>query len=359
LGIPFEGTPGPLNAITDVKGVEVGYSTIIAGEGELKVGHGPIRTGVTAVFPRGKHSKEPVFGAWFPLNGNGEITGTTWIQESGFLEGPIMITNTHSIGTVQSAVLAWQLKHDMLFNSYSYPIVTETWDGWLNDINGLHIKENHVFEALDNAKSGPLEEGNVGGGTGMMCFEFKGGTGTSSRKLSEENGGYIIGALVQANFGRRYQFQPAGVPVGREITENAPWTEGKNLFDQSSSIIVVLATDVPLLPTQLKRLAKRAAIGVARTGGVAENNSGDIFIAFSTANAGAAKPEHGVSKIDMLSNDQLNPVFNAAILATEEAIINALIAAETMIGQSNHKAYALPHDRLKQVLKKYNRLVQK
>lgn len=356
LGIPFEGNTGPYNAITDVDGVEVGYKTIFEGTGSLEVGKGPIRTGVTAIMPRGKKSKDPVFAGWFPLNGNGEMTGTTWIQESGFLEGPIMITNTHSVGTVQAAVLSWQVKNDMLFKDYSYPVVAETYDGWLNDINGFHVKESHVFEAIKTAKSGTLQEGNVGGGTGMICYEFKGGTGTSSRILSEENGGYTVGVLVQANFGRRYQLQIAGVPVGQEITENAPFTDGKNLFDQGTSIIIVVATDAPLLPVQLKRLAIRASMGVARTGGIAANNSGDIFIAFSTANEGAAKPEDGVAKLEMLSNDRLNEVFAATILATEEAIINALVAAETMEGIDEHKIYELPHDLLIDVMKKYNRI---
>jgi L-aminopeptidase/D-esterase-like protein len=267
-----------------------------------------------------------------------------------------MITNTHSVGTVQAAVLSWQVKHDMLFKDYSYPVVAETYDGWLNDINGFHVKERHVFEALESAKSGPLQEGNVGGGTGMICYEFKGGTGTSSRKLSDENGGYTVGVLVQTNFGRRYQLQVAGVPVGREITGNAPFTDGKNLFDQGTSIIIVVATDAPLLPVQLKRLAKRASLGVARTGGIAENNSGDIFIAFSTANNGAAKPENGVAKLEMLSNDRLNAVFAATVLATEEAIINALVAGETMTGIDGHKIHSLPHDELMEVMRKYNRI---
>ncbi len=356
LGIPFEGNTGPYNAITDVDGVEVGFTTIIEGTGSLEVGKGPVRTGVTAIMPRGKKSKDPVFAGWFPLNGNGEMTGTTWIQESGFLEGPIMITNTHSVGTVQAAVLSWQVQNDMLFKDYSYPVVAETYDGWLNDINGFHVKESHVFEAIKTAKSGNIQEGNVGGGTGMICYEFKGGTGTSSRLLTEENGGYTVGVLVQANFGRRYQLQIAGVPVGREITENAPFTDGKNFFDQGTSIIIVIATDAPLLPIQLKRLAKRASMGVARTGGIAENNSGDICIAFSTANEGAAKPEDGLAKLEMLSNDRLNAIFAAAILATEEAIINALVAGETMSGIDDHKIYELPHDVLIDVMKKYNRI---
>ncbi len=356
LGIPFEGNPGPYNAITDVSGVEVGFTTIIAGSGTLEVGKGPIRTGVTAILPRGKESKDPVFAGWFALNGNGEMTGTTWVQESGFLEGPIMITNTHSVGTVQAAVLAWQVKNDMLFKSYSYPVVAETYDGWLNDINGFHVKDSHVFEALENAKSGSVPEGNIGGGTGMICYEFKGGTGTSSRQLSEENGAYTIGVLVQANFGKRYQLQIAGVPVGQEITDNAPFSDGKNLYDQGTSIIIVVATDAPLLPAQLKRLAKRASLGVARTGGIAENNSGDIFIAFSTANQGAAKPEDGVAKLEMLSNDRLNAVFAGTVLATEEAIINALVAAETMVGIDDHKIDELPHDLLIDIMMKYKRI---
>ncbi len=356
LGIPFEGNPGPFNAITDVEGVEVGFTTIIEGTGSLKVGEGPIRTGVTAILPRGKRSKDPVFAGWFPLNGNGEMTGTTWIQESGFLEGPIMITNTHSVGTVQAAVLSWQVKNDMLFKDYSYPVVAETYDGWLNDINGFHVIESHVFEAIETARSGPLQEGNVGGGTGMICYEFKGGTGTSSRMLSEENGGYTVGVLVQTNFGRRYQLQIAGVPVGQEITENAPFTDGNNLYDQGTSIIIVVATDAPLLPTQLKRLAKRASMGVARTGGIAENNSGDIFIAFSTANQEAAKPKDGVAKLEMLPNDRLNAVFAATVLATEEAIINAIVAAETMEGIDGHTINEIPHDLLIDVMKKYNRI---
>jgi len=356
LGIPFEGNPGPYNAITDVGGVEVGFTTIIEGTGPLEVGKGPIRTGVTAIMPRGKKTKDPVFAGWFALNGNGEMTGTTWVQESGFLEGPIMITNTHSVGTVQAAVLSWQVKNDMLFKDYSYPVVAETYDGWLNDINGFHVKESHVFEAINTAKSGTLKEGNVGGGTGMICFEFKGGTGTSSRKLSEENGGYTVGVLVQTNFGRRYQLQIAGVPVGKEITEYAPFTDGKNFYDQGTSIIIVVATDAPLLPTQLNRLAKRASIGLARTGGIAENNSGDIFSAFSTANQEAANPKDGVAELEMLSNDRLNAVFAATILATEEAIINALVAAETIEGIDGHKIYELPHDLLIDVMKKYNRI---
>jgi L-aminopeptidase/D-esterase-like protein len=357
LGIPFDGRPGPLNAITDVKGVEVGYATVIAGEGKLTTGAGPVRTGVTAVLPRGKHSKDPVFAGWFPLNGNGEMTGTTWLDESGFLEGPIMITNTHSVGVVRDEVIAWQVKNDKLFQPWSMPVVAETWDGYLNDSNGFHIKKKHVLEALEQAKSGPIAEGNVGGGTGMICYEFKGGTGTASRRLPDKDGGYTVGVLVQANHGARFQLQVAGVPVGKEITEDAPFTKGANLYNarERGSIIIVVATDAPLLPHQMKRLAKRAALGLARTGGAAGNGSGDIFLAFSTANPGAAKTTE-VGQVQMLPNGRLDGLLSASMLATEEAIINVLVAAETMSGADGHKAIALPHDRLKEVMKKYNRL---
>lgn len=351
LGIPFEGTPGPLNAITDVAGIEVGHSTIISGQGGLKVGSGPVRTGVTAILPRGKGSDDPVFAGWFSLNGNGEMTGTTWVEESGFLEGPIMLTNTHSVGTVRDAVIAWQVKRGLKDFAWSLPVVAETWDGYLNDINGFHVKERHVFEALDMARPGPVAEGNVGGGTGMVCFEFKGGIGTASRKLEERYGGYTLGVLVQCNFGRRHQLRVAGVPVGPEIKDNLVWSR------ETGSIIVVIATDAPLLPHQLKRLARRASLGLARTGSTSGNGSGDIFIAFSTANRGAARRD-GISPLAMLPNDQMNPLFDATVEATEEAIINAMVAAETMTGVDNRKVIALPHDRLKGALKKYNRLAE-
>ena len=349
LGIPFDGNPGPLNAITDVKGVEVGHSTIIAGDGKLQVGVGPVRTGVTAVLPRGKESSDLVFAGWFSLNGNGEMTGTTWVEESGFLEGPVMITNTHSVGIVRDAVIAWRVRHGQTNQPWSLPVVAETWDGFLNDINGFHVKAEHAFEALDSARAGPVTEGNVGGGTGMICHEFKGGIGTASRKLGEEQGGYTLGVLVQCNYGLRDQLRIAGVPVGREITENLVWSE------ETGSIIVVIATDAPLLPHQLKRLARRAALGLARNGSISGNGSGDIFIAFSTANPGAGNPSHMVP-LTMLPNDQMNPLFEATVQATEEAIVNAMVAAETMTGADNHKVIALPQGRLQQVLKKYNRL---
>jgi D-aminopeptidase len=357
LGIPFDWIPGPWNSITDVPGVEVGYTTLIAGEGALRIGAGPVRTGVTAVLPRGKASNDPVFAGWFPLNGNGEMTGTTWIEESGFLEGPIMITNTHSVGLVRDAVVGWQARTGQLFQPWSNPVVAETYDGYLNDINGFHVKEVHVLHAIETAASGPIAEGNVGGGTGMICYEFKGGTGTASRQLAERDGGYAVGVLVQANFGARFQLQIAGAPVGRALTEHAPFTQGVDSYNERGSIIIIVATDAPLLPHQLKRLAKRAALGVARTGGTAGNGSGDIFIAFSTANPGAAKSSAGLAQVQMLTNDRITPLFNATVLATEEAIINALVAAETMTGIEGRTVHAIPHEPLKRVLATYQRLI--
>lgn len=357
LGIPFVGTPGPGNAITDVAGVEVGYSTIIDGSGKLEVGRGPIRTGVTAVLPRGK-TFDPVFAGWYSLNGNGEMTGTTWVEESGFLEGPILITNTHSTGVVRDAVISWQAEHGLyepivgdLF--FLLPVVAETYDGILNDINGMHVKPEHVFQALDGAATGPVAEGNVGGGTGMNLFEFKGGTGTASRRLGEGDGGYTVGVLVQGNFGRREDLTIAGVPVGREIPMPAPGTPQPR--EEAGSIIVLVATDAPLLPHQLKRLARRVPIGLARTGGYGGNGSGEIFIAFSTANRSAFSRDSTTS-VDMMSNDRMDPLFEATAHATEEAVVNAMVAAETMRGRDDNVSYAIPHDRLKDVLEKYNRL---
>jgi len=352
LGIPFDGAPGPLNAITDVKGVEVGHTTLISGDGKLQVAVGPVRTGVTAIHPRGKSSNDPVFAGWFSLNGNGEMTGTTWIEESGFLEGPVMITNTSSVGVVRDAVIAWQSRQfSKTMQPWGLPVVAETWDGWLNDINGFHVKQQHVFDALDNARSGTVAEGNVGGGTGMVCFEFKGGIGTASRKLNERQGGYTVGALVQSNFGLRHQLTIAGAPVGKELSEGA-FRQREN-----GSIIIVVATDAPLMPHQLKRLARRAAMGLARTGSVAGNSSGDIFIAFSTANPNAAQ-SGGTAQLVMLPNDRMNPLFEATVQSVEEAIINAMVAAETMVGRDDHKVVALPHDGVREVLKKYNRLIE-
>ncbi len=360
LGVPFEGTPGTLNAITDVKGVEVGHTTIISGEGKLQVGVGPVRTGVTAILPRGKQSSDSVFGGWFSLNGNGEMTGTTWLEESGFLEGPIMITNTHSVGVVRDAVIAWRVKRgppDASGYWWSLPIVAETYDGFLNDVNGFHVKASHAFTALDGAQAGPVAEGSVGGGTGMVCYGFKGGIGTASRKLDQNAGGYTVGVLVQANFGRRNQLRIAGAPVGVEITEGALSSNDGAPRDDVGSIIIVVATDAPLLSNQLKRLARRAALGVARTGSSSGNGSGDIFIAFSTANPEAAKTT-GTVQLTMLPNDRMNSLFEATVQATEEAIVNALVATETMTGIDGHKVIALPHDRLKQVMSKYNRLAE-
>jgi L-aminopeptidase/D-esterase-like protein len=349
LGVPFDATPGPLNAITDIKGVTVGHATLISGQGRLRVGEGPVRTGVTAVFPRGKDSTDLVFAGGFSLNGNGEMTGSLWIEESGFLEGPVLITNTHSVGIVRDATIAWWVKRARSQQPFLLPVVAETFDGYLNDVNGFHVKEKHVIEALESAKDGKVAEGNVGGGTGMTCFEFKGGIGTASRKLTEKQGGYTLGVLVQANFGLRHQLRIAGVNVGEEITE------GTFRPRETGSIIVVLATDAPLLPHQLKRLARRVSMGLARVGSVAGNSSGDIFVAFSTANAGAAS-DKGAVQLTMLPNEKMNPLFDATVQATEEAIINALVAAETMVGRDDHKVIALPHDKLKEVLKKYNRL---
>ena len=359
LGVPFEGTPGPLNAITDVSGVSVGFTTLISGEGKLVVGQGPIRTGVTAVLPRGKDSmNNPVFAGWFSQNGNGEMTGTTWVEESGFLEGPVMITNTHSVGVVRDSVIQWRVAHgqpDPTEYWWSLPVVAETWDGWLNDINGFHVKPEHVFHAIDTAAAGAVAEGNVGGGTGMICNEFKGGTGTSSRKLDMKVGGYTVGVLVQCNYGRRPNLRIAGVPVGLEIPDNPAYASASFDGAERGSIIVVVATDAPLVAHQLKRMARRVSLGLGRDGSVSGNGSGDIFIAFSTANPGAAAVDHVVD-LKMLPNDKMDELFAATVQATEESIINAMIAAETMTGIENHKVIALPHDRLQAVLRKYNRL---
>jgi D-aminopeptidase len=358
LGVPFEGAPGPLNAITDVRGVEVGQVTLISGEGKLVVGKGPVRTGVTAIFPQGKAFKERLFGAWFTLNGNGEMTGTTWLQESGCLVSPILITNTQSVGVARDAVTEWNVRRGGSEGhscDFSLPVVAETWDGFLNDIDGFHVKKEDVFAALDGAKPGPVEEGNVGGGTGMVCHEFKGGIGTSSRVLDKDGGGYTIGVLVQANYGERETLTVAGVPVGREITDLMP--KPGRASSKEGSIIVVVATDAPLLPHQLARLVKRVALGVALVGGRGNDSSGDIFIAFSTANPEAAKMT-GLALLTMLPNERITPLFHATVNATEEAIVNALVAAETMAGIDGNTVYALPHDRLRSILKKYHRIVE-
>jgi D-aminopeptidase len=363
LGVPFEGTTGPLNAIVDVAGVEVGHKTLISGDGKLQVGIGPVRTGVTAIWPRGKQSSDPVFGGWFSQNGNGEMTGTPWLEESGFADGPILITNTHSVGVVRDSYLAWLVKNKRtpgtnVFRGgfYTYPIVAETYDGSLNDVNGFHVKPEDVTAALETASSGAVREGNVGGGTGMVCYGFKGGIGTSSRKLDAAQGGYTVGALVQCNCGSRRQLRIGGVPIGLEIGDNMPVASARQeIREDTGSIIIVIATDAPLLPHQTKRLARRATMGLARTGSTSGNGSGDIFIAFSTANPHAAAGK-GATTVTMLPNDELNPIFEAAVQATEEAIVNAMVGAETMTGIDGHKVFALPHDRLREVLKKYNRL---
>src|SRR5438477_3751190 len=363
LGIPFEGTPGKFNAATYVAGIEVGYSTLITGEVALKVGEGPVRTGVTAILPRGHGSlNDPVYAGFFSLNGNGEMTGIAWVEESGFLEGPIVVTNTHSVGVARDAVIAWRVKHgaaDKTGYWWSLPVVAETWDGWLNDVNGFHVKPEDVWRALESAHGGAIEEGSVGGGTGMICYEFKGGTGTASRVVpvagSGDPGGakttrtYTIGALVQADCGRRAELLIAGVPVGREIP-------GQVYKEETGSIIIAIATDAPVLPHQLKRLAKRASLGLARTGSVSANGSGDLFIAFSTANAAAANPDPLTHSVETIPNDRMDPIFAAVVQATEEAIVNALVDNQTMTGRDNHRVDALPRNRLRELLKKYNRL---
>jgi L-aminopeptidase/D-esterase-like protein len=363
LGIPFSGKTGSLNEITDVEGVEIGYSTIISGNGKNKIGKGPVRTGVTAIFPRGKAKKfSPVYANWYSLNGNGEMTGTTWITESGFLETPIMLTNTNSVGIVRDAVLKWYVKVNWYNGEnwwYTYPVVGETYDGFLNDIYGFHVKEKNVYEAINNSSNGNIAEGNVGGGTGMLSFGFKGGTGTSSRLVTIGDSTYTLGVLVQSNFGAKKNLSIAGVPVGIELKDtlnyiyNAPPTSRRNEGD--GSIIVVLATDAPLLPHQLKRIAQRIPLGVGIVGGKGSNGSGDIFIAFSTANENAFNREKTV-QVNALPNDQLLALFEATIEAVEESIINAMVAAETMEGINENKVYSLPHDLVIKILKSYNRI---
>jgi D-aminopeptidase len=359
LGVPFDGTTGPNNAITDVAGVLVGHTTLISGSGKLKVGQGPVRTGVTAVLPRGNDSlSNPVFAAWFTQNGNGEMTGTTWVEESGFLEGPVMITNTHSVGVVRDAVIQWRVSKGNADKDgywWSLPVVGETWDGWLNDVNGFHVKPEHVFKALDTAHGGAVEEGSVGGGTGMICNGYKGGIGSASRRLEAKDGAYTIGVLVQCNYGTRDNLRIAGINVGREIPAPEPYAFIPSDIAERGSIIVIVATDAPLLAHQLKRLAHRVTLGLGRNGSISGNGSGDIFIAFSTANSGAAT-EGRVVDLKMLPNDSLDPVFRATVEATEEAIVNAMVAAGDMTGVDDHRVIGLPHEQLRAVLKKYGRL---
>jgi D-aminopeptidase len=349
LGIPFDfGTPGRWNAITDVPGVEVGQTTLIEGDS--------VRTGVTAILPRGKgdSAKQPCLGAYFSMNGNGEMTGIHWVEESGIVEGPVVITNTNSLGVVRDAVISYAARRwppkGPDWTVWSLPIVAETWDGDLNDIYGMHVKPEHLFAALDGAALGPVAEGGVGGGTGMICYEFKGGIGTSSRVLAAKAGGYTLGVLVQANHGLRHQMRIGGLPMGLELRD------GLVRGQDSGSIIIVVATDAPLLPHQLKRLARRAALGLARTGSVAGNGSGDIFLAFSTANAAAAAEDSKVVDVHMLPSDAMGPLFEATVGATEEAIVNALVAGRTMTGYRGNTVLGLPRDKVRAILKRHGLL---
>jgi D-aminopeptidase len=377
LGIPLDGTPGPLDAITDVSGVTVGHSTIVRGSGRLVQGKGPVRTGVTVVFPRGKADLSPVFAGWFSLNGNGEMTGTAWIDDYGLLFYPIAITNTNSVGTVRDVLIEWGAERLLDALHCCLPVVAETWDGDLNDIFGFHVKKEHVYAALSAAAGGPVAEGNVGGGTGMQCLGFKGGIGTASRQITAARGRFTVGALVQCNFGLRRQLRIAGIPVNQELKVPEPCYDTRERLDSTmapdrctaasgervgeaehGSIIVVLATDAPLLPHQLKRIARRAALGVGRMGGIAGAGSGDLFIAFSTGPTGMPDST-GVARVAMLSDDVIDPVYEAAVQATEEAIINAMLAARTMTGANWYRVEALPHDGLRAVLARHGRLVGK
>jgi len=350
-GVPFTGTPGPLNAITDVAGVEVGYCTLIEGDGPLVVGKGPVRTGVTAILPRGREgATDGVFSGAFSLNGNGEATGLHWIEETGRLDGPITISNTHAIGALHSGVIKWlNRKKDsetLDGNTFWLPCATETCDNWLNDMNGFHVREEHVWRALDEARSGPLEEGNCGGGTGMSCYQFKGGSGTASRRVRVAGRTYTVGAFVQTNFGTRKLCRIGGVPIGQYF----PYTGGqihRYLMDHPTdqgSIIIVVATDAPLSPLQLKRLARRAGIGMSRSGGFASNESGDIFIAFSTANLEAYRRVYDVGPMESVGEFMITPLMEATVESVDEAILNALFTAETMVGRDGNRRDALPVD---------------
>ncbi len=376
LKIPIGGTPGALNAITDVAGVEVGHTTLISGSGPLVVGKGPVRTGVTVVHPRGRQNADPVFASWFTLNGNGEMTGTTWLQESGYLEGPVAITNTHSVGVVRDAIIRWEVGRKTVLQPWWLPVVAETYDGGLNDINGFHVTTAHVLSALDSARGGPVREGVVGGGTGMICLGFKGGIGTASRVLAAAEGGFTVGVLVQCNFGSRRDLRIAGAPIGEEITDLMPCIAnetpipagqrpaarcsaasipGDDSAPEQGSIIVIVATDAPLLPHQLKRIATRVSLGIGRQGGFGGNGSGDIFVAFSTANPRVWGAD-STAAVGMLPNDMLSPLFKATAQATEAAITNALLAAETTTGANDLRVYALPADRLMAALRKFGRM---
>lgn len=357
LGIPFAGEPGEHNAITDIEGVTVGFETIIEDLADSKA----VRTGVTAILPRGDvTNQEPVFGGWFSLNGNGEMTGTTWVEESGFVEGPIMITNTHSVGAVHEGTIKWRFENGAADSSgywWSLPVIAETWDGYLNDINGFHVRPHHAAAAIESAEGGAVAEGNVGGGTAMVCFEFKCGSGTSSRVTTAAGSEYTVGVFVQANFGNRGQLLVAGVPVGQHLRTNMVYSQGAPAAEETGSIIIVVGTDAPLMPHQLKRLARRAALGLSLTGSIAGNGSGDIFIAFSTANEGANQAARNV-EIETLPNENIAPLFAATVQATEEAIINALIAGRTMTGNRGNTVDGIDHEKLKTVLRDHNRLIE-
>lgn len=378
LGITFGGQAGPHNAITDVPGVEVGHTTLISGEGRGEPGKGPVRTGVTAVLPRGRDGvAEPVFAAVYALNGNGEMTGSHWVAESGQLSGPVMLTNTNDVGTVREAVITWAMKRNLAWD-LGLPVVAETWDGVLNDIYGFHVKASHAHQALDGARPGPVAEGSVGGGTGMVCHGFKGGIGTASRRLAGAEGGYTVGVLVQCNYGSRRLLAVEGAPVGEELTDlrscyTGPQKPSNPMFSKmppcttsggvtrpttpegAGSIIVVVATDAPLLPHQLSRLAKRVPLGIGKMGGLGENFSGDIFLALSTQHVKAPEAS-SVASVSVLDNDSLNPLFEATVQATQEAILNSMLAAETMTGADGIRVFALPHERLVKALRKYGRL---
>lgn len=374
LGVPFHGETGPLNAITDVPGVEVGHTTLISGDGVLKVGEGPVRTGVTAILPRGKTSTVPVYGAWATANAAGEMTGTIWMEERGSFDGPVMITNTHSVGVVRDTVVKYLADKKACCLFYT-PVVAETWDGFLNDVNGQHVKAEHALQAITQAKGGAVPEGNVGGGTGMVCAGFKGGIGTSSRKVQIGGQTYTLGVLVQCNYGQRALLRIAGAPVGQELsTSYLPCSDlpgkatykperrctpidPKKPYEPEGSIIVIIATDIPLMPHQLKRIAKRPTQAIGRMGDISHNLSGDIFMAFSTANANALDENApGVQAVSAISNSEITKVFEAAVDATEESIVNALVAARTMTGRDGVTVYGMPHDEVRAILTKYGRM---
>ncbi len=358
LGIPFDGETGPLNAITDVLGVEVGYTTVIEGEGDLVIGKGPVRTGVTVIHPRGKDATfDAVWAGRFSMNGNGEMTGVHWIDEAGSFSGPVAITNTHSVGLAHHALLRWLVRHpgfDHERQLWMLPVSAETCDEYLNDINGQHVSEDHVIAACESAAGGTIAEGNVGGGTGMICYEFKGGTGTASRRITINGESYTMGVLVQANFGARSDLSVRGVPVGRHLLDNTLW-KTKVHPNAQGSIIAVAITDAPLMPVQLQRIARRVALGVGRTGSPSEDGSGDIFLALSTGNDVCEKGQGVESTLRYVPNHDMDPLFLATVEATEEAIINALVAAQTMTGQGEHKVHAIDHDALQGVMKQYGR----